>query len=115
MNSETVATIHKLSGALRQLAQCFDDLCPSITQPLAGVDVRTSTAPPAKEKFDRNRDTAPDCPECEAPMKKRTSARGPFWGCSNYPRCQAIRKIGGEGRDWRAQNRDRSIERGSDD
>ncbi len=31
---------------------------------------------------------APFCPECKAPMVKRTSSEGAFWGCSNYPRCR---------------------------
>ncbi len=38
---------------------------------------------------------APDCPACGAPMRKRTSARGLFWGCSAYPQCKGIRDIEG--------------------
>ncbi len=37
---------------------------------------------------------APDCPECGKPMRKRTSRKGDFWGCSGYPDCRAIRDIG---------------------
>lgn len=36
---------------------------------------------------------APSCPECGEAMRKRTSSRGPFWGCSAYPQCKGIRKI----------------------
>jgi restriction system protein len=36
---------------------------------------------------------APDCPTCGAPMKKRTSAQGLFWGCSAYPQCKGLRKM----------------------
>lgn len=36
---------------------------------------------------------APECPECGAQMRKRTSTRGPFWGCGTYPKCKGTRKI----------------------
>jgi len=36
---------------------------------------------------------APECPECATPMKRRQSAKGPFWGCANYPQCKGTRKI----------------------
>lgn len=36
---------------------------------------------------------APTCPECGAAMKKRTSNRGPFWGCGAYPKCKGVRQI----------------------
>jgi predicted nucleic acid-binding Zn ribbon protein len=107
MNQQTVDTIHGLSKALRQLAECFDGLCLSAVPAVAGVDVRA-------KQFNREA-TTPDCPECGSQMKKRTSARGPFWGCGNYPNCKAIRKIGGEGNGWRAENRRQQIERGTDD
>lgn len=29
------------------------------------------------------------CPACHAPLMQRSSARGPFWGCSRYPDCTA--------------------------
>jgi len=34
---------------------------------------------------------APACPLCNASMRKRSSAKGPFWGCSAYPTCKGIR------------------------
>jgi len=33
----------------------------------------------------------PRCPECQGPMRKRTSARGEFWGCARYPACRGTR------------------------
>jgi four helix bundle suffix protein len=36
---------------------------------------------------------APPCPDCGAPMKKRSSQRGDFWGCSAYPQCKGIRQL----------------------
>lgn len=44
---------------------------------------------------------APVCPECGAAMKKRTSKRGPFWGCGAYPNCRGVRKIESEERETR--------------
>lgn len=38
---------------------------------------------------------APACPECGKPMRKRRSAKGPFWGCSGYPDCKGIRPCEG--------------------
>ena len=41
---------------------------------------------------------APACPKCGKPMLRRTIQRGvrqgqQFWGCSNYPECNATLKI----------------------
>lgn len=33
--------------------------------------------------------TTPTCPSCGSSMTPRQGSRGPFWGCSNYPRCRA--------------------------
>ena len=35
----------------------------------------------------------PKCPQCDKPMKKRSSAKGEFWGCSAYPECKGLRRI----------------------
>lgn len=37
---------------------------------------------------------APSCPQCQRPMKLRTSARGQFWGCSGYPGCKGVMQLG---------------------
>jgi restriction system protein len=34
--------------------------------------------------------TTPSCPSCGIPMIRRTSRKGVFWGCGNYPRCRQI-------------------------
>jgi len=38
------------------------------------------------------------CPKCEQPMVLRTAQHGPhpgqqFWGCSQFPRCQATKRL----------------------
>lgn len=35
----------------------------------------------------------PLCVKCGAPMKKRASAKGEFWGCSRYPNCDYTMNI----------------------
>ena len=35
---------------------------------------------------------APLCLGCGAYMLKRTGSFGPFWGCSQFPRCRATQK-----------------------
>ncbi|MDB5907795.1 MAG: hypothetical protein JWP34_1909 [Massilia sp.] len=37
--------------------------------------------------FDGDYET-PTCPSCGIKMTRRDSKRGPFWGCSQYPRCK---------------------------
>jgi restriction system protein len=34
---------------------------------------------------------APECPQCAKPMRRRTSIKGEFWGCSTYPACKGTR------------------------
>ncbi len=41
----------------------------------------------------------PTCPQCEKPMRKRTSVKGEFWGCTGYPECKGVRRIGDAGKD----------------
>lgn len=31
-----------------------------------------------------------ECPKCAGKLVKRTSKFGPFYGCSNYPKCRHI-------------------------
>jgi hypothetical protein len=33
----------------------------------------------------------PPCPICQAPMQRRSGARGAFWGCSRFPKCRGTR------------------------
>jgi restriction system protein len=37
--------------------------------------------------------STPDCPQCRKPMRRRTSARGDFWGCAGYPECKGVRPL----------------------
>ena len=30
-----------------------------------------------------------NCPECGAPLRRREGKMGPFWGCSEFPKCRA--------------------------
>jgi restriction system protein len=34
--------------------------------------------------------STPTCPSCNIKMIKRSSEKGEFWGCQNYPRCKTI-------------------------
>jgi len=36
---------------------------------------------------------APQCPDCGKPMRKRTSKKGEFWGCSGFPECRGTRSL----------------------
>lgn len=40
-----------------------------------------------------------ECPDCGAEMRLRRSDYGPFFGCSNYPKCKKIVKIKQDYRD----------------
>jgi len=37
--------------------------------------------------------TTPTCASCGIRMVRRVSKRGPFWGCTNYPRCKSVFNI----------------------
>ena len=37
--------------------------------------------------------SAPVCPQCGLAMRRRTSAKGDFWGCSGYPACKGTRPV----------------------
>ncbi len=45
------------------------------------------------EARERSREPSPDCPLCGKPMRRRTSAKGDFWGCSAFPDCKGARPI----------------------
>jgi len=36
---------------------------------------------------------SPDCPRCGKSMRRRTSAKGDFWGCSGFPDCKGTRAV----------------------
>lgn len=39
--------------------------------------------------------TTPSCPSCGVKMLRRSSKRGDFWGCLNFPRCRQILHVKG--------------------
>jgi len=43
------------------------------------------------EAREKDMPPSPDCPQCGKPMRKRNSAKGPFWGCSEFPKCKGTR------------------------
>ncbi len=46
----------------------------------------------AREKSrERSQEPSPECPQCKKSMRRRTSAKGEFWGCSGYPECKGTR------------------------
>ncbi|MCC6417462.1 MAG: type I DNA topoisomerase [Gemmataceae bacterium] len=51
--------------------------------------------PAAKKKLPKVA-VAETCPDCDGPMEVRQSRRGPFLGCSNYPRCKGTREASPE-------------------
>lgn len=55
------------------------------------VRAADSEEPPAAP--DPEASTARPCPRCEAPMVERTGPRGPFLGCSTFPRCRGTASI----------------------
>ena len=64
---------------------------------LAMVQDAQNTAPAVAESTSKPTTagaTSPDCPNCGAPMTKRTnrSSREAFWGCSKYPSCRGTRR-----------------------
>lgn len=59
---------------------------------------RTQQSTPAPAPAVPEQPHTPSCPQCNAPMIKRTARRGAnagnsFWGCSDYPRCKSIVNI----------------------
>ncbi|OPZ27822.1 MAG: DNA topoisomerase I [Lentisphaerae bacterium ADurb.BinA184] len=80
-----IVLIQRATGLLaRQLAQLEGRF-------IAGGGIREKMASARLEA--RTEATTPLCPECGAAMRKRTSKRGPFWGCGAYPQCKGVREI----------------------
>ena len=46
------------------------------------------------EAREKNREPSPECPLCKKSMRRRSSAKGEFWGCSGFPDCKGTRPIG---------------------
>lgn len=45
------------------------------------------------EARERNRPPSPACPQCGQSMRQRQSAKGEFWGCTDYPACKGTRPV----------------------
>lgn len=43
------------------------------------------------EAREKNHEPGPECPSCKNPMRRRSSAKGEFWGCSAFPDCKGTR------------------------
>jgi len=43
------------------------------------------------EAREKNREPSPECPQYKKPMRRRSSAKGEFWGCSGFPDCKGTR------------------------
>lgn len=88
----------------------IEEVCPQCGKQLVqktgkrGAFIACSGYP--KCKFTKNADGAQEkpktqakivegelCPKCEAPMVLRFSKRGPFLGCSKFPKCRGIKKL----------------------
>lgn len=63
--------------------------------PPARLPVQPPVRPPKPQREIRYTPT-PQCPDCGGEMKTRTSQRGPFWGCKQYPHCKGTRPGGTE-------------------
>jgi four helix bundle suffix protein len=50
------------------------------------------------EAREKGKPAAPECPLCGKTMRRRSSAKGRFWGCSAYPDCKGSRPMGEEPR-----------------
>ncbi|MBD8494928.1 topoisomerase DNA-binding C4 zinc finger domain-containing protein [Pseudomonas syringae] len=65
---------------------------PRPSRPTARTKAKAKASPaPAKP-------TAPACPHCKKTMISKVArtganAGGPFWGCTDYPKCRGIRAI----------------------
>ena len=80
-----IILIQRATGLLgRQLSRLEQDF-------VAGGGIREKMT--SARLTARTEPAGPDCPDCASPMRKRSSARGDFWGCSNYPQCKGIRKM----------------------
>jgi len=81
---------NKLRALLRRKAGLADEPVPSPEpQPVEAV---------AQVEEGEGETAVPACPQCQAPMVRRTAQKGAnagnsFWGCSRYPQCRGIRAV----------------------
>lgn len=77
----------KQAAALRRMLGKYRDQIPDYGQKAVELDLPQSPdAPDAAEA--QSRQSNEPCPECGAALTLRRSRRGPFYGCSAYPKCR---------------------------
>ena len=45
------------------------------------------------EAREKDKPTEAECPRCGKPMRRRTSAKGQFWGCTAFPDCKGTKPV----------------------
>ncbi|MCU0794799.1 MAG: topoisomerase DNA-binding C4 zinc finger domain-containing protein [Akkermansiaceae bacterium] len=58
-----------------------------------GFNERLMTKRLEAREGQRATEPAPNCPKCQAPMRRRKSAKGEFWGCTAYPDCKGTKAL----------------------
>ena len=88
-NALIVLTQRSIGALTRQLEKLRKEVIPhgDKTERIKHVEADFAVA---ENKI--HEEATPVCPECQAPMRKRNSSRGEFWGCSKFPECRGVRK-----------------------
>ncbi len=76
---------------INALARILDHYSPQISgagNPGEAAPEAAAGGPGPESNGDGNAGTGKVCPECGAPLVLRRGRRGPFLGCSNYPKCR---------------------------
>jgi DNA topoisomerase-1 len=63
------------------------------TRPIVMKEDGTAIVGEPREKAEALPEVDEKCPKCNAPMKIRRSRRGPFLGCSTFPKCRGTRQL----------------------
>ena len=75
----------------RQVAALARVVAKYTDEPTTGADNNPAISPSTTRRT--SEPTGENCPECGAPLVRRMSRRGPFIGCSAYPKCRYSRDI----------------------
>jgi DNA topoisomerase I len=80
--------------ALRKVLSRYHGQIPDYAQVAGQYGLALPAADGAETKGGRAKavESGEPCPECGAPLVQRRSRRGPFTGCSAYPKCRYIKK-----------------------
>jgi DNA topoisomerase-1 len=110
--AESLGRAEEHMGAVRLPARETEEKCPQCEKPLlirvgrhgpflacSGYPQCRYTRPVAEpnEGSEGDASAAPtrQCPECGEPLVVRRSRRGPFLGCSGYPKCRHVEPLAG--------------------